>query len=80
MGFIRGMLFGILVCAAIRQITKKNKLTGTSELDLALEKAPGYIEGVKNVIGQVATEIDTIVYKTKDFDPGPSVATHQPET
>lgn len=60
MGFIRGMLFGILVCEAVRQITKKNVFTGKSQLDEFTEAAPLYIDKAKSIIGEVKSEIETI--------------------
>ncbi len=56
MGFIKGVLFGIAVCAAVQHITKKDLITGRSLLDDLLDRDPGYIDTVKDYVQQVREE------------------------
>jgi len=56
MGFIKGALFGIAAYAAVQHITKKDVLTGRSLLDELMEKAPDYIEQVKDLASSVKEE------------------------
>ncbi|MFD0941507.1 YtxH domain-containing protein [Pedobacter boryungensis] len=56
MGFIKGALFGVAVYAAVKHITKKDILTGRSLLDDFMDKAPEYVEKVKDYASQVSDE------------------------
>lgn len=56
MGFIKGALFGIAVYAAVQHITKKDILTGRSLLDDLMDKAPEYVDKVKDYASQVSDE------------------------
>jgi len=56
MGFIKGALFGIAVYAAVQHITKKDILTGRSLLDDLMDKAPEYVDKVKDYAAQVSDE------------------------
>ena len=56
MGFIKGALFGMAVYAVVQHITKKDLITGRSLLDDFLERAPTYIEQVKDISNAVKEE------------------------
>jgi hypothetical protein len=56
MGFIKGALFGIAVYATVQHITKKDILTGRSILDDLMDKAPEYVDKVKDYASQVTDE------------------------
>lgn len=61
MGFIKGMIFGALVYAAIRQLTKRNGVTGKSELDEAIETIPAYIESAGELARKAKAEVETVI-------------------
>ena len=58
MGFIKGVVFGIAVYAAVQQITKKDIFTGRSILDDLLEKAPEYMDKAKIYAKEVEINLE----------------------
>jgi hypothetical protein len=56
MGFFKGLVVGAIAYGAVQYLSKRDLLTGRSKMEELIDKAPGYIDDVKNYVKDVEQE------------------------
>lgn len=56
MGFLKGAIFGAAAYAAVQYLSKRDLLTGRSKMEELIDRAPDYLQEVKNCVEQVKEE------------------------
>lgn len=56
MGFLKGLIVGAVAYGAVQYLSKKDLLTGRSKMQELIDKAPEYLDEVKNYVKDMEQE------------------------